>query len=146
YGYGWRKFKHKSEQLITMTKTPNFVPIRNGEIDEFTEREILDICGYPPEWKTTGSLLQVWNRAGNSIMPHVSSALAYHIRDNILGKANDVRQVTNIPAGSGDGTNDQISLTDRLIISAPPAIVDLTGTPIKSSSEKEKHPIQLPPV
>jgi site-specific DNA-cytosine methylase len=93
YGYGWAKFKHKSEQLNTMTKTPNFVPVYNGVNGEFTKREVLDMCGYDTDWKTTGSFIQVWNRAGNSIMPHVSIAWAEHIRDNILGKADGTSPV-----------------------------------------------------
>ena len=87
YGYGWAKFKHKSGQLNTMTKTPNFVPVYNGVNGEFTKREVLDMGGFPENWLTTGSFLQVWNRAGNSIMPDLSYAWAKHIRDNILGKA-----------------------------------------------------------
>ena len=149
YGYGWKKFKHKTEQLNTMTKTPNFVPVYNGVNGEFTKREVLDMCGYDAGWKTTGSFLSVWNRAGNSIMPDVSIAWATHIRDNILGKAAGAGSVTTIPTNGGGGTRNLfVADNTRLIVPAPPKIVDIAGTAISASiqAEKDKQPVQFPTV
>lgn len=92
YGYGGKKFKHKSKVCNTITKTPNIWARENGEMRDFRIDELLKLCGYPADWKYTGSYNQVWNRIGNSIMPPFMQAIGEHIRVNILEKAGVPKQ------------------------------------------------------
>jgi DNA (cytosine-5)-methyltransferase 1 len=99
YGYGtkaqqWQdmKFKDRTGFCNTITKTPNIWGQRNGEIVDLTIEELLKFCAYPPDWKYTGSYIQVWNRIGNSIMPPFMKAIGEHIRGHILEKAGVPKQ------------------------------------------------------
>jgi DNA (cytosine-5)-methyltransferase 1 len=92
YGYGGKKFKHKSNVCNTITRTPNIWARENGEMRDFHPYELLKLCGYPADWKYTGSDNQMWNRIGNSIMPPFMQAIGEHIRVNILEKAGVPKQ------------------------------------------------------
>lgn len=80
YGYGGKKFKHKSEICNTITRTPNIWARENGKKRDFKTDEILRLCGYPEDWKTMGTDNQIWSRCGNSIMPPFMQAIGEHIR------------------------------------------------------------------
>ena len=87
YGFGAKKFKHRTGFCNTITKTPNLWAVRDGVKRDFTPAELLKFCAYPADWKYTGSDNQVWNRIGNSIMPPFMQAIGEHIRTHILEKA-----------------------------------------------------------
>ena len=42
---------------------------------DLTETEVLKLCGFDPDWKYTGNRLEVYARAGNSIMPLFAKAI-----------------------------------------------------------------------
>jgi len=92
YGYGGKKFKHKSGVCNTITKTPNIWARENNKMRDFRIDELLKLSGYPQDWKVTGSDNQLWNRIGNSIMPPFMQAIGEHVRVNILEKAGVPKQ------------------------------------------------------
>jgi len=84
YGYGFTKFKAPDEFANTVTKTVNLKAYVNHETVKLTIPQVLKLCGYPADWKYSGNYDQVWGRAGNSVMPRLSEAIAIHLRDQVL--------------------------------------------------------------
>lgn len=74
--------RYNGDFCYTITKMPN---VWTQDDVLLSKEQVLKYCGYPPTWLTTGSDLQIWNRAGNSVMPPMTYHLMKHIREQILG-------------------------------------------------------------
>jgi DNA (cytosine-5)-methyltransferase 1 len=53
---------------------------------KFTIDELKRICGFPDDFKLTGTYAQQWERCGRSVPPVMMSHIAATIRDKILRK------------------------------------------------------------
>jgi DNA (cytosine-5)-methyltransferase 1 len=86
FGHGMKNFRDATRPSPTLTKTENLWKVVNDNTEKLTEAEILALCGFPLDWKYTGSRAKVFNRAGNSIMPPMAKAIFEEVK-NILIRA-----------------------------------------------------------
>jgi site-specific DNA-cytosine methylase len=86
FGHGMKNYRPAWRPSPTLTKTENLYKVVNGKTEKLNEAEILALCGYPSDWKYTGSRNKVFNRAGNSVMPPLAKAIFEEVR-SILQRA-----------------------------------------------------------
>ena len=86
FGHGMKNYRPAWRPSPTLTKTENLWKVVNGKTDKLNEAEILALCGFPSDWKYTGSRNKVFNRAGNSVMPPLAKAIFEEVR-SILQRA-----------------------------------------------------------
>jgi len=75
FGYWDKNFRDASRPSPTVTKTESIKKVVKGEIIQLTIEDVLKLCGFPADWKYEGSRNQVYQRAGNSIMPPFAEAI-----------------------------------------------------------------------
>lgn len=61
-------------------------PVLASAPRRFTIPELLVICGFPPDFRMTGSYTQRWERLGNSVPPPMMRAVAETLRDEVFAK------------------------------------------------------------
>jgi site-specific DNA-cytosine methylase len=75
FGYWDKNFRDASRPSPTVTKTESLKKVVKGEKVRLTIEDVLKLCGFPDDWKYVGSKNQVYQRAGNSVMPLFAEAL-----------------------------------------------------------------------
>jgi DNA (cytosine-5)-methyltransferase 1 len=80
FGHGKKNYRPACRPAPTLTKTENLFKVVNGKVDVLDEDEILALCGFPSDWKYTGSRNKVYNRSGNSVMPPLAKAIFEEIK------------------------------------------------------------------
>lgn len=87
-GYYFLECKKKSGNnfMFTITKTKNIqVKTVDGIKRWLTKEELLVFNGFPPSWKISGSLNEIWARVGNAVPPPLAKAVCSHISKIITG-------------------------------------------------------------
>jgi DNA (cytosine-5)-methyltransferase 1 len=92
YSNGIKYFNHKRVSQYkpsrTILKTPVTYHFKEDRL--FTKEELLILSSFPKDFKLVGSLMNVYNRLGNSVMPkqmyHIAKTLKEKILDKYYGK------------------------------------------------------------
>lgn len=73
-----------NKPMRTITKSGYGVQFIGNRIIQPDEAALLQ--SFPPNFKWIGTLMQQWERIGNSVPPNLMKAIALHIKENILYK------------------------------------------------------------
>lgn len=89
----WKSAQHPygtvTQRAGNMSRTAylsanGYVRDKSGEVRKLTIEELRAICGFPHDFKLTGSFAQKWERLGRAVPPPMARAIAQTIKEKCL--------------------------------------------------------------